>query len=230
MDVVGLLRLLMSILFVLALPLFLISTDLRVLVTDTGFILKGFQDNQVQTVTGLSDAQLRQVANAFVSYFQGPPGELQVDVVLNGQARPLFNDREVQHMVDVQALIQGFFRLQIVAGAIILLRLAQALVLERSTFALGRDVLIGLALVVLIVGVVAALSFVDFDDLWIRFHEVAFRNDLWQLDPRTDYLIMLFPEPFWYAATLRYAVMLVGETVVLAAVGFVLVRLGLRNR
>jgi uncharacterized membrane protein len=55
--------------------------------------------------------------------------------------------------------------------------------------------------------------------LWTRFHQIAFRNDLWQLDPDRDYLIMLFPEPFWYTATIRMAVTIALETVVIALLG-----------
>ena len=42
-----------------------------------------------------------------------------------------------------------------------------------------------------LVVLVAVLSFLDFDALWTRFHQIAFRNDLWLLDPTRDYLIML---------------------------------------
>ena len=34
---------------------------------------------------------------------------------------------------------------------------------------------------------------VSFDGLFLTFHRVAFRNDLWLLDPRTDLLIRLMP-------------------------------------
>ena len=71
------------------------------------------------------------------------------------------------------------------------------------------------ALVVL-VGIASA---VDFDALWTRFHQVAFRNDLWLLDPTRDYLIMLFPEPFWFAATIRMATSVAVQTLLVALVG-----------
>jgi len=34
---------------------------------------------------------------------------------------------------------------------------------------------------------------IDFDGLFLAFHQNSFANDLWQLDPDTDYLIMMFP-------------------------------------
>jgi integral membrane protein (TIGR01906 family) len=62
----------------------------------------------------------------------------------------------------------------------------------------------------------------DFSELWTRFHQVAFRNDLWQLDPRSDYLIMLFPEPFWFAATVRMATGVAVQTGVVLVLGLAL--------
>lgn len=196
---------LVSVVFVLFLPLLIIGTSLRALVTDRDLILQGFRENNVAQTTGLDDPQLQRIADAFVAYFQGPPGQIQMQVTAFGQPRPLFNEGEVTHMEDVQALIQLFLRLQLVAAAVVVVRAVMALAVERSTVPIGRDMLVSAALMVLLVIVVGVLSLLDFEALWTRFHQIAFRNDLWLLDPRTDYLIMLFPEPFWFTATIRMA-------------------------
>jgi integral membrane protein (TIGR01906 family) len=218
-DVLDWVRSLVSLVFVLLLPLLIIGTSLRGLVTDRDFMLRGFRDNQVAATTGLDDPQLQRIADAFVTYFQSPPGQIQMQVTAFGQSRPLFNDREVAHMEDVQALIQVFFRLQIVAAAAVLLRLGFALVFDRGVVPLGREMLWSTGLMVGLVVLVAVLSLLDFDALWTRFHQIAFRNDLWLLDPRTDYLIMLFPEPFWFTATIRMATSVALQTVLVAVIG-----------
>jgi len=97
-DVLEWLHGLVSIVFVLLLPLLIIGTSVRTVFTDRDFMLQGFRDNQVATTTGLDDAQLQRVADAFVAYFQAPPGQIQMQVTAFGQSRPLFNDREVAHM------------------------------------------------------------------------------------------------------------------------------------
>ena len=43
-----------------------------------------------------------------------------------------------------------------------------------------------------------------FDDMFFRFHFLAFTNDLWLLDPSRDYLIMLFPEGFWFDTAMLF--------------------------
>lgn len=225
-DLMDVLRAVVSVAFVFAVVLGLISANLRSLVTDRDFMLAGFRDNGVAQTTGLDNGQLARIADAFVLYFQGPPGQIQMDVVVNGQHRQLFNDREVQHMEDVQRLIQLFLHAIVVVAVVCLLRLVTALTLDRGVAAFGRDMLCGVALMVAVVVLVGILSVMDFTDLWTRFHQVAFRNDLWQLDPNSDYLIMLFPPPFWYAATIRLATGIAVESALLAVAGLLAWRLG----
>src|ERR687886_590780 len=118
-DALLALRWLVSLAFILLLPLLLISISLRALVTDRDLMVRGFQDNQVARTTGLDEPQLERIADAFVAYFQAPPGQIQMPVTVNGQTRPLFNQREVEHMQDVQVLIQWFLRMGLVAAAVV---------------------------------------------------------------------------------------------------------------
>jgi len=222
-DLIGWVRGLISLAFVLLLPLLVIGTSLRGLVTDRDLLLRGFRENQVATTTGLDDAQLARIADAFVAYFQGPPGQIQMQVTAFGQSRALFNDREVTHMEDVQALIQWFLRLQLVAAAVVVVRIAAGLVFDRSPGPIGREMLWSTGLMVALVVLVGVLSLLDFDALWTRFHQIAFRNDLWLLDPTRDYLIMLFPEPFWFTATFSMATSVAIQTALIAAAGAALI-------
>jgi integral membrane protein (TIGR01906 family) len=52
------------------------------------------------------------------------------------------------------------------------------------------------------VGLVAVAGF---DTLFLTFHRLSFSNDFWLLDPRTDYLVMMFPQGFWFDATVLVA-------------------------
>jgi integral membrane protein (TIGR01906 family) len=221
-DILDWVRGLVSLAFVLLLPLLIIGTSLRGLVTDRDLMLRGFRDNQVAATTGLDDPQLQRIADAFVAYFQAPPGQIQMQVTAFGQSRPLFNDKEVTHMEDVQALIQFFLRMQIVAAVVVVLRLGVGIALDRATAPIGRELLWSAGLMIALVGLVGVLSLMDFDALWTRFHQIAFRNDMWLLDPSRDYLIMLFPEPFWFTATLSMATSVALQTALFAVVGLVL--------
>ena len=73
-----------------------------------------------------------------------------------------------------------------------------------------------------LLGVIAAglalWAAVNFDGLFITFHRLAFRNDLWLLNPRTDLLIRLMPETLFIRLGLMgLAVFSAGMAVVVLA-------------
>ena len=215
-----------ALLFVLCVPVTLIANNVRWVTLDSTTYRTGFEKYRATERTGLSADQLKGVADAFISYFQAPPGSLNPNVTIGGTQRLLFNEREVTHMEDVQHLMRLVFRAAWVAGLYILAFAALTIVQQRGAGwpFLGRLLLWGSGTSIGLLLLVAALSFVDFGELFVRFHRLAFRNDLWMLDPSADYLLMLFPEGFWFDVTLRIAALTAGEAVGLAALGFWLSR------
>ena len=57
-----------------------------------------------------------------------------------------------------------------------------------------------------------------FDQAWTTFHEIVFRNDLWKLNPATDRLIQMFPEPFWKDMTIVVGGLTAAEALAVVAV------------
>ena len=73
---------------------------------------------------------------------------------------------------------------------------------------------------VLTLGLVVAVglfALMGFDSLFHKFHQLSFANDFWLLDPRTDYLLLMFPQGFWFDATMRLVGLVVAGAAVLAA-------------
>jgi len=50
---------------------------------------------------------------------------------------------------------------------------------------------------ILIPLILIPLSFLNFDRLFTFFHKILFKNDFWLFDPKTDPIILLFPEDFF---------------------------------
>jgi integral membrane protein (TIGR01906 family) len=216
----------LAVLFVLSVPLFLISANVRWIALNPSTYHEGFEKYAAAERTGLTPDQLADIGRAFIDYFQAPSGWLQPIVNLRGEQRPLFNEREVAHMQDVQKLMQFVFSLGFLAGVYLAVFSLVLLFWQRTTglLVLGQLFLwaAGLSLA-LLVGV-ATLSVLDFRGLFILFHQASFRNELWMLDPRRDYLLLLFPQGFWLDATLKIAVMTAAESLALGAFGLFLVR------
>jgi integral membrane protein (TIGR01906 family) len=107
---------------------------------------------------------------------------------------PLYNEREVQHMVDVQVLVQKAMILLIVLGILYLAGCAYLFwkdrtLLRRTLAAAG----IGTFGFLIFVMAVVALSW----DWWfVTFHRVFFTGETW-LFLYSDSLIRLFPVTLW---------------------------------
>lgn len=216
--------------FILAVPLFLITTNVRQVTNDRAFYERGFARWDVARRTGLTPAQLRDVAQAFIDYFAGASTALDLRVELAAAERPLFNQRELAHMQDVRHLMDLVRLLQLLSGGTIALVTLVGLAFAREGLReLGRLGLLGAGATAVVLLLLGSLSLLDFSEVFLRFHMLSFSNDLWILDPGRDYLLMLFPEGFWFDATMRIAGLTAIEALAIGALGLALrARLGRR--
>ena len=114
--------------------------------------------------------------------------------------RELFNQREVHHMRDVKGLVRGTYGVALVTALYLLGFVAAGYAKDRRAFYpnLARRCLQGGLLTLALVAAVGLFALVGFDTLFLLFHQISFANDLWQLDPRSDYLLIMFPLGFWF--------------------------------
>lgn len=196
-------RLLAAAAYVLALPLLIVTAPVRWLASDIAVYERGFRAYDAETRTGLPLAELDRAGRDIIDYFENDARDLRIVVTVNGVEEPLYNDRETAHMRDVKRLMRALYRVNEIALVVVLGYIALAVLWsrERSVRGLATLSLAGLAAGGLVVGVIAAFALTGFDQAWTAFHEVAFRNDLWRLDPDTDRLIQMFPEAFWQETT-----------------------------
>ncbi len=118
------------------------------------------------------------------------------------------NARERQHLRDVQRIIAQARSLSKALTALAaLLAVAAAWTgagLVRRARAALAGVLGGLALCALLAAALAlGLRFAGFERLFVGMHEMLFTNDLWQLNPKSDLLIRMMPQPLFEAALSR---------------------------
>lgn len=216
-------RTLASIVFYVALPVALILGNTRWLVYSEWFYLRGFERFGIRQTTGMSTEQLETATRQIQSYFRdGTPITLQIDKEWGRE--PLFNERELHHLRDVRDLLNTLFGAQAIAVAY--LPLYAALTYRwhrgRSIQSLGAEALNAGLITILLLAGAGMLAASNFDRVFVQFHELSFSNDLWMLDPRTDYMIRMFPEGFWFESAMQIAGMTVVESLVIAGVGFVL--------
>lgn len=210
------LRVVLVMLFILALPVWLISSNVRVAVSRTALFEYGFRKNVTGFTTGIGDVDLLRVARGFVAYFNSAEEPMNLEVTVDGSKRQLFNAKEVAHLKDVKSIIQLFYRVQTMALAYMLGYFAVSYALKsRSRIpGVGSLLVVSSAATIAVLALAGVGLFVGFDALFLQFHLLSFSNNLWQLDPSTDYLIRLFPREFFFDASLFIA----GATIVEAGV------------
>lgn len=217
-----------AVLFVIAVPLFLVAVSVTWAVNDPGAYNRGFDKYSISLATGITDDDLRQVGADIRHYFNSSDEPLVARTAVFGVEREIFNDREVRHMRDVKRLVRGVYLVAIGSGAYLLVMATVGLLGRRRHFVptLARLSLWGGSLTLGLVLSVGLFTLVGFDNLFQGFHQLSFSNDLWRLDSHTDYLVRMFPEDFWFDATMLVATLAVGGAVVLMAVsgGYLLYR------
>ncbi len=212
----------LTILFVVAVPLFLIASNVRWAVNEMRLYKYGFDKFNIASNTGIPDDELMRAASQIRAYFNNGEEFLDVRVELGGVERSIYNQREILHMRDVKGLVQGVYQVQEGTGAYLLAFAVLGFALWRGGFwrRLARTARWGGAVTIGLLVLVGLLLLVGFSQVFLAFHLISFSNNLWQLDPYRDYLLRMFPEGFFLDATLFIALATTIEALLIGGVSW----------
>ena len=216
----GFARVLASIFFVIALPIALITTNVRLLANAPMVYDYAFDRYDAEESTGLSREDLDGAGAALREYFNNDEKTFYYPVTQDGLETGIFNARETVHMEDVKSLFVTVNRAQEVSVVFVLLYAVSFFIWARDgqVRQLAAQCLIGLALGIVVVGGIGIVAALGFESAFERFHTIAFANDLWKLNPATDHLIQMFPEPFWRDMTILLGAMCAVEALAIGAI------------
>ena len=209
-------------LFIVLVPVFLITANVRLVINLPALYSYGYDryEDEITRYMNIEREDYIDGGRQIRDYFNNDADELDVRVVVGGILRSIYSEREVLHMSDVKDLVRGVYRLGELSALYLFAFAVAGMFFEpwrrslRRTawhMAMGGAVTLGL---VVLVGLGALAGF---ERLFLAFHEVSFSNDLWQLNPRTDYLIAMFPEGFFFDATILIAMLIIVQSTVLVA-------------
>ncbi|MDP7197748.1 MAG: DUF1461 domain-containing protein, partial [SAR202 cluster bacterium] len=143
--------------------------------------------------------------------------KINISIYINGIKKQLFNSKEIHHMIDVKNLIQNIkffiYLLWIITLIILLMKITLSKekklnsihIIAKSYFIYSISILTSILILI-------ALSF-----RWIFyfFHIISFDNNLWILDPRTDYLIKIFEEVFFMDAAIFIGILTLFSSIII---------------
>jgi integral membrane protein (TIGR01906 family) len=179
----------------IAVPVLLIMTSIRVLINpfflDYEYGLPAFPQDEF----GFTTQDRLHWGKLSLTYLTNDKGIEFLSDLKFDNGKPIYNERELGHMLDVKNLVQLMIKIWIGLIIFIILMGLLALLLTRldqfwRAIATGGWVTIGLIFVIL------AAVLINFDALFTGFHLLFFTGDTW-LFYMDDTLIRLFPEKLW---------------------------------
>jgi len=144
---------------------------------------------------GFTTEERLHLANNSIQYMTGEISEEEFSALQFPDGTPLFNDREISHMIDVHDLtvsMLALWRILIIFFTILLLAGWKNNWLRPLFHALEN----GAKLTLTIIFGILVYVWINFNQLFTLFHQIFFDGDSW-LFYLSDTLIRLFPIKFW---------------------------------
>lgn len=188
---------------VILMPIVLVLGAVRLLATDQYLALEYNRSDFPPDGFGFDYADRLNFASATVRYMRDGLS-LNTLAELEWQSRPVYNDRELGHMQDVQNVYQATSLVWMLALNLVLL-VAFALGWRRENRpALAAGLKRGGLLTAGLVGGVALLAVIGWQLWFDTFHRLFFAPGTWLFNA-SDALIRLVPEKFWFDTALSLA-------------------------
>ncbi|MFU8770969.1 MAG: TIGR01906 family membrane protein [Anaerolineales bacterium] len=208
----------LQILIILSLPILLVMGFVRLLITDQYVAFEYAKTSFPADLFGFDQSQRLAYASANFRYVrENQPVDALARQQLGGQ--PLYNERELKHMQDVQNVYRASMRVWYFAlGLTLLVSLALAWKVDtrRALFAAVQTG--GLVAAGLVLGI-GFLAVIGWQVWFVAFHQVFFAPGTWTFNT-SDTLIRLFPEKFWFDAALTISVMSLAGGLLLTLIGW----------
>ena len=147
------------------------------------------------------------VTYEMMDYLDDKREDLVVYTYVDGEEREFFNEREKQHMIDVKNLFTAGKNLRIVSFIIGVISIFIIAFKYKNVKTILSKGFVSVSTVIICISIILiCIIQTDFTKYFTIFHEIFFNNDLWLLNPKTDLLINIVPEPFFIDTAIRIAV------------------------
>ncbi len=162
-----------------------------------------FHEHAQTGASGVSASSYPALAEVIAGFLSGDRETAQLEVMKDGGMQPAFHEHELVHLQDVKALadLSGLLMVLVIPLALlVVLLLCVPADLRGLRFGvLAKSARLAFMAAVLLLLLAGVWATIDFDGAFTLLHQTAFPNDLWLLDPRTDLMIQLMPQPFFIA-------------------------------
>jgi integral membrane protein (TIGR01906 family) len=205
-----------AVFFILCVPFFLVTSNIRWVANDLQLYKDGFEKYDVSRDTGFSDEELVDISKGLITYFNSGAIDETMDI---------FSDNEIAHLRDVRGLIQLCYIIQWTTLGYMILFIAAGFIYKRRQFfhLFSTIIVAGSIVSVLVIAVIGIAALIDFNWLFVTFHRAFFSNDLWI---SSGYMPRIYTEGFFSDAATIIAITTVLESLFIGVIaGFFILRL-----
>lgn len=184
--------------------------------SDFGFYQKEYEKYHVLDRLDMEMEDVMDVTVYMMSYLRGGENVLSIEKTIEGEVQDFFNEQDRFHMGEVRELFLGGIALRRMACILLIVLCVILFATEKKWQVMLAGVLqktLGIfCILVLFLGAVITMNF---SECFVIFHEIFFDNDLWIFDSRTDFMIRMLPEGFFYDMVIRIGVIFIISLVLL---------------
>ena len=184
--------------------------------SDFGFYQKEYEKYHVLDRLDMEMEDVMDVTVYMMSYLRGGENVLSIKKTIEGEVQDFFNEQDRFHMGEVRELFLGGIALRRMACILLIVLCVILFATEKKwqvmLAGMFQKTLGIFCILVLFLGAVITMNF---SECFVIFHEIFFDNDLWIFDSRTDFMIRMLPEGFFYDMVIRIGVIFIISLVLL---------------
>lgn len=172
------------------------------------FYIPKYEEMELASDIGVSKKDLNQSIRLLLDYLDDKRDDIKGHITWHGVSQETFNEKETSHMVDVKVLYQNALKVAKMAFIILGLVVLYFYLNDKTLmFAyLSKGFLMAMFTFILMLVFFGFWILTDFTSFWTWFHTIFFSNQLWLLDPNTDFMICMLPETIFYKLVLACVV------------------------
>ena len=164
------------------------------------FYIPKYEEMELASDIGVSKKDLNQSIRLLLDYLDDKRDDIKGHITWYGVSQETFNEKETSHMVDVKALYQNALKVAkmafIILGLVVLYFYLNDKILMFAYLSKG-----------FLMAMFTFILMLVFFGFWILTDfTIFFSNQLWLLDPNTDFMICMLPETIFYKLVLACVV------------------------
>lgn len=182
--------------------------SIKITAINPDFYIPKYESMNLANEIGVSSADLNKSINILLDYLADNRDNIDSKITWYGNKQAMFNEKEKAHMVDVKDLYQKALKAGYTSVFIFVLILLYFFVNEKKNKLayLSKGMIRASLSFVVLLAFFGFWILTDFTSFWTWFHTIFFSNQLWLLDPATDFMINMLPETIFYQLVLSCAI------------------------